>query len=231
MRRHRIVMIDRTETITQEGGATARKISSELSFVLYTYCQSWCLLKNKTMNQTWDFLLFPLFFVPFTLNSSLCLILLSFEQMFNVHYIDFVWWLSTLNMSMSYQTHVVHTLHQPELCLAVSHSCPQPYNWERRWNDKNGKWRELRTCVYTLIFCFILFFLYCVPHQPTSLYHWSDLWWWRRNKDRWRRKSTIFSLSFNLLSIIIVTDPAGSASWCLVQGSRGSGESLVITAG
>lgn len=36
MRRHRTVMTDRTETITQEGAGAVKKRSSELTFQLYS---------------------------------------------------------------------------------------------------------------------------------------------------------------------------------------------------
>lgn len=71
--------------------------------------------------------------------------------------------------------------------------------------------------------CFFLSFPLHFTSQPASLYSWicND----EGQKEEQMERKTKFSLPFSIV-IIITTDPAGSGSWYLVQGSRGSGVSI-----
>lgn len=149
---------------------------------------------------------------------------LYFEQL-NMHSIGFVWWQSAVNVSVSYQRKVVHTLCQPEHCLAVFHSCLQLYNYSRGENEITKAQSEEEYTGHTT--CFFLYF-------PTTFYSpncWPlqlDLQWRRTKRGTDGEKNKILSLSSSSSSIQI--RPAAEAGvWSRVPGEVVW--ALLITAG
>lgn len=199
-------MTDSTGTTTQESVVPARKKSSELAFWPYIYHNSY-----TPASETKSHAHLPKIRLSAIFSGGKCTFILSGCDI----KLDLLRWQCAVNES--YRIQVVHTLRQPERCLAAFHSCPRPYNWKSGWNHRSSEWRgTLGHMRHTVHFSFTLPLPFYWPtHQPLQM----DLQW--RRTDGWREKTKI-SLSLIRHYHYHHYRSGRSGSWCLVLDSRGT---------